>query len=71
MKAVAACPDGKELRVEPSGRSARTEYLSELTMAAIKAAEKALETIIRPQELRLLTPQAFNPQANAKGAYWR
>ncbi|WP_290098641.1 hypothetical protein [uncultured Alistipes sp.] len=49
MKAVAACPDGKELRVEPSGRSARTEYLSELTMAAIKAAEKALETIIRPK----------------------
>ena len=49
MKAVAACPDGKELRVEPSGRSAHTEYLSELTMAAIKAAEKALETIIRPK----------------------
>ncbi len=64
-------PRRKRIAGRAVGRSARTEYLSELAMAAIKAAEKALETIIRPQELRLLTPQAFNPQANAKGAYWR
>ncbi|MFR6416067.1 MAG: hypothetical protein ACLUNS_10445 [Alistipes shahii] len=31
MKAVAVCPEGKELRDEPSGRITRQEYFSELT----------------------------------------
>ena len=48
MKAVAVCPEGKELRVEPSGRITLQEYLSELTAVAISAAEKASETSMRP-----------------------
>ena len=71
MKAVAACPDGKELRVDPSGRSTCTVYFNVLTVAAISPAAKAFETIMRPHELRLRTPQAFIPQVSARGPYCR
>ena len=69
MKAVAVCPEGKELRVEPSGRMTRHEYLSELTAMAISPAEKASETSMRPHELRLWTPQAFMATMAPAGAY--
>jgi len=52
MKAVAVCPEGKELRDDPSGRITRQEYLSELTPMAMSPAEKASETSMRPHELR-------------------
>lgn len=71
MKAVAVWPEGKELRVDPSGRITRQEYLSELTAMAITPAEKASETSIRPHELRLSTPQAFNPTIATAGMYCR
>ena len=48
MKAVAVCPEGKELEVEPSGRSSAAEYLIPLTKAAINTAEKALLASKRP-----------------------
>ncbi|WP_337439553.1 hypothetical protein [Alistipes sp.] len=69
MKAVAVCPEGKELRVEPSGRITLQEYLSELTAVAISAAEKASETSMRPHKLRLRTPKAFIPNMVAMGRY--
>ena len=71
MKTVAVCPEGNELRVEPSGRITRNEYFSELTAAAISPTENASETSMRPQELRPLTPKAFMPSITAAGAYCR
>lgn len=38
---------------------------------AITPAEKASETSIRPHELRLSTPQAFNPTIATAGMYCR
>jgi len=70
MKAVAVCPEGKELRDDPSGRITRQEYLSELTPMAMSPAEKASETSMRPHELRPLTPQAFRATIAPAGAYW-
>ena len=70
MKAVAVCPEGKEFRAEPSGRFTRQVYLSELTAMAINPVENASETSIRPQELRLWTPQAFSASIAPAGAYW-
>ena len=69
MKAVAVCPEGKELRDEPSGRITRQEYFNELTPTAIRPAEKASETSMRPHELRPLTPKAFMPTITPAGAY--
>ena len=71
MKAVAVCPDGKELRPERSGRISLTEYFSPLTREAIMAAENASDTSILPHELRLLIPAAFIPTITAAGAYCR
>lgn len=70
LKAVAVCPEGKELRDDPSGRITRQEYLSELTPMAMSPAEKASETSMRPHELRPLTPQAFRATIAPAGAYW-
>lgn len=71
MKAVAVCPEGNELRDDPSGRITRQEYLSELTAMAISPTEKASDVSIRPHELRLRTPAAFMPTITAAGAYCR
>ena len=61
IKAVAVCPEGNELLPDPSGRGCLTEYFNVLTKPAINAAEKTLETNMRPQELRPGTPASFKP----------
>ena len=69
MKAVAECPEGKELREEPSGRITSAVFLIMFTALAINMAEKASETTILPQELRFSTPASFIPNVAAKGRY--
>ena len=53
MKAVAVCPDGKELCLLPSGLRRPTEYFTPFTAALITATDRASEVSILPHELRL------------------
>ena len=71
MKLVAVCPEGKELLEVPSGRGLAAEYFIPLTAIVMMAAENASETAMRPQEVRLSYPPAFNPSSTAAGAYCR
>ena len=67
--AVAVCPLGHELRVEPSGRISLAVYLMPLTRPAMMAADAADEAQNLGQSLRLSTPAIFNPNVNASGTY--
>ena len=67
MKATAVCPEGNEFCLDPSGRVTFVVYFRVLTAVATKAAEKASETSMRPQELRPSTPAAFSPNMAAAG----
>ena len=69
MNAVAVCPDGNELLVEPSGRGERTVYFSPFTTPPITAHDMACAVSMRPHELLLFTPIAFMPYMATAGTY--
>lgn len=71
IKAVAVCPEGKELFELPSGRGLRTVYFMPFTRPAMIAAENASDTSMRPHWVRLSYPDTFIPTIAMAGAYCR